>query len=290
MQMSRARRSRSSRWCTGSAKPRTRSRDERSRRAPVRRRHAAATARSHCRSSPASRRAGAPRGPRTRYSTTPIIAIVNERCEHQRGVEQAPAGQVDQDAETTVARPPTRRRSRRRRRASRRRARRRGSAARRPALRCRVSSCHRGGPEAAAEFQQPRGRPSGSPTIVATAIGKKTIRAQMRTLLPRPLPNQSAISGASARIGVACAATMYGESSRSAMCERASTIPISQSAAARPPAARAPPRVSVVDAWGWMIPFCHARGEPCRARSAGRGRMYEGTARQRTTASRLRGR
>ena len=53
------------------------------------------------------------------------------------------------------------------------------------------------------------------PTIVETAIGKNTIRAQMTTLLVRPGPNHSASSGARARIGVAWAATMYGETIRS---------------------------------------------------------------------------
>ena len=46
-----------------------------------------------------------------------------------------------------------------------------------------------------------------TPTMVATAIGKKTMSAQMMTLDRSPVPNQSAIKGASARIGVACAAT-----------------------------------------------------------------------------------
>jgi hypothetical protein len=45
------------------------------------------------------------------------------------------------------------------------------------------------------------------PTIVATATGKKTISAQMTTLPGSPGPNHSAMSGARARIGVACAAT-----------------------------------------------------------------------------------
>ena len=46
------------------------------------------------------------------------------------------------------------------------------------------------------------------PTIVATAIGKNTIRLQMITFDSRPVPNQIASSGAIARTGVACAATM----------------------------------------------------------------------------------
>jgi hypothetical protein len=55
-------------------------------------------------------------------------------------------------------------------------------------------------------------RSSGSaermPTMVAMAIGKKTINAQTRTRANRPPPNQMSSSGASARTGTACAATM----------------------------------------------------------------------------------
>ena len=46
------------------------------------------------------------------------------------------------------------------------------------------------------------------PTMVAMAIGKKTISAQTRTRAGSPPPNQMSSSGASARIGTACAATM----------------------------------------------------------------------------------
>ena len=46
------------------------------------------------------------------------------------------------------------------------------------------------------------------PTMVAMAIGKKTISAQMRTRAGSPPPNQMSSSGASARIGTAWAATM----------------------------------------------------------------------------------
>ena len=53
------------------------------------------------------------------------------------------------------------------------------------------------------------------PTIVETATGKKTISAQIATFDSRPVPNHSASSGARARIGVACAATRYGETGRS---------------------------------------------------------------------------
>ena len=60
------------------------------------------------------------------------------------------------------------------------------------------------------------------PTIVETAIGKKTMSPQITTLLVSPGPNHSASSGASARIGVAWAATMYGEIRRSTRTDRAS--------------------------------------------------------------------
>jgi len=53
------------------------------------------------------------------------------------------------------------------------------------------------------------------PTIVAMATGKKTIRAQMTTLLSRPDPNHSTRSGARTRIGMAWAATRYGDAIRS---------------------------------------------------------------------------
>ena len=49
--------------------------------------------------------------------------------------------------------------------------------------------------------------------------------AQMSSRLASPVPNHSAMSGASARMGVACAATMYGESRRDARLERASRTP-----------------------------------------------------------------
>ena len=46
------------------------------------------------------------------------------------------------------------------------------------------------------------------PTIVAIVIGKKTMSAQTTTRAESPPPNQMSSSGASARIGIACAATM----------------------------------------------------------------------------------
>jgi hypothetical protein len=58
--------------------------------------------------------------------------------------------------------------------------------------------------------------------MVATATGKKTINAQMTTLVTRPVPSHRTSNGARTRIGIACAATRYGESSRSVMRERAS--------------------------------------------------------------------
>ena len=52
-----------------------------------------------------------------------------------------------------------------------------------------------------------RGSTDRMPTMVATATGKNTIRVVITSLLASPVPNHSAISGASARIGVAWAAT-----------------------------------------------------------------------------------
>ena len=60
-------------------------------------------------------------------------------------------------------------------------------------------------------------------TIVLTATGKKTMSATMTEWAKSPLPNHSAMSGASARIGTAWAATRYGESTRFASRERART-------------------------------------------------------------------
>jgi hypothetical protein len=60
------------------------------------------------------------------------------------------------------------------------------------------------------------------PTIVAIATGKNTIRAQITTLLASPLPNHSTSSGARTRIGIAWAATRYGDASRSNSTLRAS--------------------------------------------------------------------
>jgi len=71
----------------------------------------------------------------------------------------------------------------------------------------RVSRCHR-----VVRRLRPSSMSLGStermPTIVPTAMGKKQMSAQMSTRLPRPVPNHSAMRGAKARIGVACAATM----------------------------------------------------------------------------------
>ena len=46
------------------------------------------------------------------------------------------------------------------------------------------------------------------PTMVAIAIGKKTMSAQIATRASSPPPNQMSSSGARARIGIAWAATM----------------------------------------------------------------------------------
>ena len=52
-----------------------------------------------------------------------------------------------------------------------------------------------------------RGSTLRMPTIVATATGKKTISVVITSLDDSPLPNHRTMSGASARTGVAWAAT-----------------------------------------------------------------------------------
>ena len=52
-----------------------------------------------------------------------------------------------------------------------------------------------------------RGSTERMPTIVATATGKNTISVQITSFDGSPVPNHSAMSGASASTGVAWAAT-----------------------------------------------------------------------------------
>ena len=59
--------------------------------------------------------------------------------------------------------------------------------------------------------------------MVLTATGKKSMSATMTEWANNPLPNHSAMSGASARIGTAWAATRYGERTRFASRDRART-------------------------------------------------------------------
>ena len=99
------------------------------------------------------------------------------------------------------------------------------------------------------------------PTIVATATGKNTISEQMTTLPARPGPNHKAMSGARARIGVAWAATRYGEASRSTSALRASAYP----ATSPRPAPTANPSATstrVVNRCGWIVPAVQAVSEP----------------------------
>ncbi len=142
-----------------------------------------------------------------------------ERGEHERDVEQRPAGEVDEDAETALGpgpladdraddgeRDPTRIPPRIDGRAA--------------GISSVVRICRR-----VARSERPSSRSRASteriPTIVAIATGKKTISAQMTTLPRSPGPNHRAMSGARARIGVACAATRYGDSRRSTNALRA---------------------------------------------------------------------
>ncbi len=112
------------------------------------------------------------------------------------------------------------------------------------------------------------------PTMVAMVIGKKTISAQITTRASRPPPNQMSSSGASARIGTAWAATMYGDSSRSTTSDLPSAIPTAIATVA--PATK-PSRISdrVTAVCSTRMPVATAR----RARSSttsGAGRMKSG--------------
>ena len=102
------------------------------------------------------RRAGARRGRRRDTGDARRARSSASVANMQRGVEQRPAGEVDEDAEALARRRPTRRRSRRRPRGSRRRAGRRRCSAGRPGSRAWSGSGggSRGG--CAAELDQPR--------------------------------------------------------------------------------------------------------------------------------------
>ena len=144
-----------------------------------------------------------------------------ERGEHERDVEQRPAGEVDQDAETALGAGPL---------ADDRADDRERDPDADPAQDDRQRGRdleRRSGPGGGSRAGPPELEEPASteriPTIVAIATGKNTISAQMTTLPSSPGPNHRAMSGARARIGVACAATRYGETRRSTNALRAST-------------------------------------------------------------------
>jgi len=95
----------------------------------------------------------------------------------------------------------------------------------------RVMSC-RGVAPSERSISASSGSVERMPTMVAIAIGKKTISAQMTTRASRPPPNQMSSSGARARIGTACAATMYGDSTRSMSTLLPSATPVAIAASA----------------------------------------------------------
>ena len=128
-----------------------------------------------------------------------------ERGEHERDVEQRPAGEVDEDAEAALGPGPL---------ADDRADDGEGHADAHAAEDARQGGrdLERGQDLAAGRAQRPAEleQPASTermPTIVATATGKNTISAQMTTLPSSPGPNHRAMSGARARIGVAWAAT-----------------------------------------------------------------------------------
>ena len=102
-----------------------------------------------------------------------------------------------------------------------------------------------------------RGSTDRMPTIVATATGKNTISVQITSLDGSPLPNHRTMSGASARTGVAWAATRYGLSSRSARRDRARPMPMTI-AIVDPMAKPSRTSTSVVWVWGHIVPSAQA--------------------------------
>jgi hypothetical protein len=110
--------------------------------------------------------------------------------------------------------------------------------------------------------------------MVAMAIGKKTISAQMTTRASSPPPNQMSSSGASARIGTAWAATMYGERTRSMSTLLPSAMPV-RTAVDAPTANPSTISSTVTAPCSHRMPLPIAR--PARsATTSGAGRMYSG--------------
>ena len=110
--------------------------------------------------------------------------------------------------------------------------------------------------------------------MVAMAIGKNTMSAQITTRASSPPPNQMSSSGARARIGTACAATMYGDSTRSTSADLPRAIPVATAAVA--PAVK-PSTISssVTPACSQSTPLEMAAA-PRSMTASGAGRMYSG--------------
>jgi len=134
----------------------------------------------------------------------------------------------------------------------------------------RVMSC-RGVAPSERSISASSGSVERMPTMVAMAIGKKTISAQIRTRASRPPPNQMSSSGASARIGTACAATIYGDSTRSMSMLFPSATPVAIAASA-PTAKPSTISTRVTAVWVHSTPLAMARS-PRSATSSGGGRM-----------------
>ena len=138
------------------------------------------------------------------------------------------------------------------------------------------SSRVRCGPEAPRErsISVSSGSVLRMPTMVAIAIGKNTINAQIATRASSPPPNQMSRSGARARIGTAWAATMYGDRTRSMSTLLPSPMPVRTAVAA--PTAN-PSTISSM-----VTPVCSQSTPEPMARTArspttsGAGRMNSG--------------
>ena len=112
------------------------------------------------------------------------------------------------------------------------------------------------------------------PTMVAMAIGKKTMSAQITTRASRPPPNQMLSNGARTRIGTAWAATMYGDRTRSISTLLPSAMP-AITAVVAPAAKPSTTSSSVLAVCSQSTPEAMARA-PRSTTTSGAGRMNSG--------------
>ena len=144
-----------------------------------------------------------------------------ERREHQRDVEQRPAGEVDEDGQALAGAGPLAddRADDGERDADPQAAedvRQRGRDLE------RGQDLARGRAQAAPELDAAAGRPSGCRPSSRSRPGRRRSARRSTTLLSSPDPNHRTNSGARTRIGIAWAATRYGDASRSNRTLRAS--------------------------------------------------------------------